>query len=260
MKMKSVFSLILAIFIVAGSAASFKATAQERDVGPKCTQWNSYRVLFKKGEGKISDETANSLAAFLKDSGRDCGYRLYATASKEGNYTKADGIAGRRLDATKDFLKTQGVKPEMVLALSHWVDDSAADTKQARSAILYTLPKQGISCRQYEKRSPLQVPMFFDSQSLVISPQVKSDLEKFATSIKDTRCNVELTAMAAKEFTGANTAKTNKELAKQRVKAIMDILTAAGIDSDRLIDTHVDYVGDKKPNTAKNRLATASLM
>ncbi|WP_281010018.1 MULTISPECIES: hypothetical protein [unclassified Mesorhizobium] len=40
----------------------------------------------------------------------------------------------------------------------------------------------------------------------------------------------------------------------------MDIMTAIGIDSDRLIDTNVEYVGDKKPNTAKNRMATASLM
>ncbi|TGP57159.1 hypothetical protein EN873_03420 [bacterium M00.F.Ca.ET.230.01.1.1] len=258
--MKSIVSLVLGLFIVAISAAFFTATAQERDVGPKCTQWNSYRVLFKKDDGKISGEAAKGLAAFLKDAGRDCGYRLYATASKEGAYDKADTVAGRRLNAASDFLKAQGVKPEMVLALSHWVDDSAADTNQARSAILYTLPKQGISCRQYEKRSPVQVPLFFDSKSSVISPQVKSELEKFAASIKDTRCNVELTATAAKEMTGADPAKTNKDLAKQRVKAIMDILTAAGIDSDRLVDTNVDYVGDKKPNTAKNRLATASLM
>ncbi|TIP16503.1 MAG: hypothetical protein E5X92_12885, partial [Mesorhizobium sp.] len=163
-------------------------------------------------------------------------------------------------NATRAFLKAQGVKPEMVLALSHWVDDRASDRNQARSAILYTLPKQGISCRQYEKRSPAQVALFFDSRSSVISPPVKRDLEKFANSIKDTRCNVELTALAAKEITGANAAKTNKDLAKQRIKAIMDIMTAIGIDSDRLIDTNVEYVGDKKPNTAKNRMATASLM
>jgi len=55
-------------------------------------------------------------------------------------------------------------------------------------------------------------------------------------------------------------AKANKELARQRVKAMVDILTAARIDSDRLIDTNVEYVGDSKPNTANNRLATASLM
>jgi hypothetical protein len=55
-------------------------------------------------------------------------------------------------------------------------------------------------------------------------------------------------------------AKANKELARQRVKAMVDILTAAGIDSDRLIDANVEYVGDSKPNTANNRLATASLM
>ena len=52
----------------------------------------------------------------------------------------------------------------------------------------------------------------------------------------------------------------NKELAKQRVKAIEDILIAAGIDSDRLVDTKVEYVGDQKPNDARSRLATASLM
>ncbi|OHV86868.1 OmpA family protein [Mesorhizobium sp. ORS 3428] len=256
--MKFVFSLALAFIIVASSAICFKAAAEERDVGPKCTQWNSYRVLFKKGNGKISDETAKSLAVFVKGAGRDCGYRLYATASKEGN--KAYDIAGRRLNATADFLRVQGVKPEMVLAVQHWVDDGAADTNQARSAIVYTLPKQGISCRKYEKRSAVQVNLVFDSQSSVISPQVKSDLEKFAASIKDARCNVELTAQAAKEFTGADAAKTNKDLAKQRIKAIVDVMTAAGINNDRLIDTHVDYVGDKKPNIAKNRLATASLM
>jgi len=66
--------------------------------------------------------------------------------------------------------------------------------------------------------------------------------------------------LAAREFTRANAAKTNKDLAKQRVKAIVDILTEAGIDSDRLVDTTVDYVGDKKPNVDVNRLATASLM
>ncbi|WP_167483925.1 OmpA family protein [Mesorhizobium tamadayense] len=259
--MKSIVGLVLGLFVVAVSGAFFTAAAaQERDVGPKCTQWNSYRVLFKKGDGKISDETAKGLAAFVKDAGRDCGYRLYATASKEGAYDKADSIAGRRLNATSDFLKAQGVKPEMVLALSHWVDDRATDKNQARSAILYTLPKQGISCRRYEKRSPVQVALFFDSKSSVISQRVKSELEKFAAGIKDSRCNVELTATAAKEITGAKPDKTNKDLAKQRIKAIMDILTAAGIDSDRLIDTNVEYVGDRKPNTAKSRLATASLM
>jgi hypothetical protein len=206
--MNKLFSLVpvFVVIVLAGIAASFGAAAQERDVGPKCVQWNSHRVLFKKGDG------------------------------------------------------TQGVKPEMVLALSHWVDDGAADTNTARSAILYTLPKQGISCRQYEKRNPLQVDLFFYSQSYIISPQVKGDLEKFASSIRDSRCNVELTALAAKEFTGADAAKTNKELAKQRVKAMVDIFTAAGIDSDRLVDTSVEYVGDKKPNVASSRLATASLM
>lgn len=257
--MKKSFSLVLALIIIVGSAAFFGAIAQERDVGPKCVQWNSYRVLFNKGDGKISGESAKSLAAFIKDAGHDCGYRLYATASKEGNYNKAYDVAGRRLNATGDFLKAQGVKPEMVLALSHWVDD-AADTNTARSAILYTLPKQGISCRQYEKRSAVQVDLFFYSQSYVISPQVKADLEKFAASIRDSRCNVELTAFAAREFTGADAAKTNKELAKQRVKAIEDILTAAGIDSDRLVDTNVEYVGDQKPNVVRSRQATASLM
>ncbi|MGX5849982.1 OmpA family protein [Mesorhizobium sp. PL10] len=258
--MKKSFSLVLALIVIVCSAAFFTASAQERDVGPKCVQWNSYRVLFTKGVGTISEESVKALAAFIKDAGHDCGYRLYATASKEGNYNKAYDIAGRRLDATGDFLKAQGVKPEMVLALSHWVDDGAADTNTARSAILYTLPKQGISCRQYEKRSPVQVDLFFYSQSYVISPQVKADLEKFAASIRDSRCNVELTAFAATEFTGANAAKTNKELAKQRAKAIEDILTAAGIDSDRLVDTHVEYVGDQKPNVVRSRLATASLM
>jgi outer membrane protein OmpA-like peptidoglycan-associated protein len=258
--MKKSFSLVLALIVFVCSAASFTAAAQERDVGPKCVQWNSYRVLFEKGDGKISGESAKALAAFVKDAGHDCGYRLYATASKEGNYNKAYDIAGRRLDATGDFLKAQGVKPEMVLALSHWVDDGAADTNTARSAILYTLPKQGISCRQYEKRSPVQVDLFFYSQSYVISPRVKADLETFAASIRDSRCNVELTALAGTEFTGADAAKTNKELAKQRVKAIEDILTAAGIDSDRLVDTKVEYVGDQKPNDARSRLATASLM
>ncbi|RWM93197.1 MAG: hypothetical protein EOR86_20345 [Mesorhizobium sp.] len=256
--MRNTLSLVLAVVTLAVSAIFFGATAQERDIGPKCIQWHSYRVLFKKGDGRVTDEAGKSLAAFVKDAGRDCGYRVYATASKEGR--KAYEIAGRRLDAVSDFLTTQGVKPEMVLPVQHWVDDGAADTKQARSAIVYTLPKQGISCRQYEKRSPVQVQLVFDSKSSVISPQVKSDLEKFANSIKDTRCNVELTALAAKEITGANAAKTNKDLAKQRIKAIMDIMTAIGIDSDRLIDTNVEYVGDKKPNTAKNRMATASLM
>lgn len=258
--MRAVICISLGLLFVAISGSFFTAAAQERDLGPKCTEWNSYRVLFKKDDGKISDETAKGLAAFVKETGHDCGYRLYATASKEGGYDKADGIAGRRLSATRDFLKDQGVKPEMVLALSHWVDDSVADTNQARSAILYTLPKQGISCRQYEKRSPVQIALFFNSKSSVISSKVKRALNKFAASIRDTRCNVELTAMAAKEIAGTDAAKTNKGLAKQRVKAIMDILTAAGIESDRLIDTNVDYVGDKKPNTAKNRMATASLM
>lgn len=258
--MKKSFILVLAFISAAASTVGFSAVAQERDLGPNCTQWNSYRVLFNKGDGKISTDSASALKAFIKDAGQDCGYRLYATASKEGGYDKADGIAGRRLNATSDFLKAQGVKPEMVLALSHWVDDGAADTKTARSAILYTLPKQGISCRQYEKRAPVQVHLFFDSQSSVISSQIKDDLDKFAASIKDSRCNVELTALAAKEFKGANVAKTNKALAKQRVKAMVDILTAAGIDSDRLIDTNVEYIGDSKPNTARNRLATASLM
>lgn len=258
--MKKLFSLVLALIVFVCSAAPFTAAAQERDVGPKCVQWNSYRVLFEKGDGKISGESAKALAAFVKDAGHDCGYRLYATASKEGNYNKAYDIAGRRLDATGDFLKAQGVKPEMVLALSHWVDDGAADTNTARSAILYTLPKQGISCRQYEKRSPVQVDLFFYSQSYVISPRVKADLETFAASIRDSRCNVELTALAATEFTGADAAKTNKELAKQRVKAIEDILIAAGIDSDRLVDTKVEYIGDQKPNDVRSRLATASLM
>jgi len=69
-----------------------------------------------------------------------------------------------------------------------------------------------------------------------------------------------LTAFAATEFTGADAAKTNKQLAKQRLKAIQDILTAAGIDSDRLVDTKVEYVGDQKPNVVRSRLATASLM
>ncbi len=172
------------------------------------------------------------------------------------------GVCGadRRLNATSDFLKTQGVKPEMVLPVQHWVDDGAADTKAARSAILYTLPKQGISCRKYEKRGPVQVDLFFDSQSYVISPRVKDDLEKFAASIQNSRCNVELTALAAREFTGADAAKTNKELAKQRVKVMVDILTAAGIDRDRLVETNVEYVGDKKANVARSRLATASLM
>jgi len=55
-------------------------------------------------------------------------------------------------------------------------------------------------------------------------------------------------------------AKANKELARQRAKATVDILTAAGIDRDRLIDANVEYVGDSRPNTANNRLATASLM
>jgi hypothetical protein len=256
--MKCVFSLFLGLFIVACSAGSFTAMAADRDIGPKCTQWNSYRVLFKKGEDKISDEAAKNLAAFVKDAGHDCGYRLYATASKEGD--KAYDISGRRLNAAAAMLKTQGVKPEMVLAVQHWVDDSATDTNQARSAILYTLPKQGISCRKYEKRSPAEVDLYFSSQSAIISPQLKSDLEALAASIRDSRCNVELTAVAAKEFTGADAAKTNKALAKQRIKVMVDILTAAGIDSDRLIDTNVDYVGDKKPNVAKNRLATASLM
>ena len=258
--MKKSFILVLAFISTFASAVSFGAAAQQRDVGPNCTQWNSYRVLFNKGDGKISKDSANALKAFIKDAGKDCGYRLYATASKEGSYNKANDIAGRRLDVTSDFLKAQGVKPEMVLALAHWVDDGAADTNKARSAILYTLPKQGISCRQYEKRAPAQVALFFYSQSSVISPQVKDDLDKFAASIKDSRCNVELTAVAAKELTGASAAKANKELARQRVKAMVDILTAAGIDSDRLIDTNVEYVGDSKPNTANNRLATASLM
>ena len=44
------------------------------------------------------------------------------------------------------------------------------------------------------------------------------------------------------------------------MKAIENILTAAGIDSDRLVDTKVEYVGDQKPNVARSRLATASLM
>lgn len=258
MKNSSYLALAFIIIVMAGSAASFGAAAQERDVGPKCVQWNSYHVLFKKGDSKISGDSANALKAFIKDAGRDCGYRLYATASKEGD--KAYDIAGRRLNATGDFLKAQGVKPEMVLTVQHWVDDGAADTNAARSATLYTLPKQGISCRQYEKRSPVQVDLFFSSQSYVISPQVKDDLEKFAASIRDLRCNVELTALAAKEFTGANAAKTNKELAKQRVKVMMDILTAAGIDSDRMVDTNVEYIGDKKPNVASSRLAIASLM
>lgn len=258
--MKMSFSLVLAFIVVAGSILSFGAAAQELDVGPKCTQWNSFRVLFKKGDGKISDETANALTAFIKEAGHDCGSRLYATASKEGGYDKAYDIAGRRLSATGDFLKAQGVKPEMVLALSHWVDDGAADTNTARSAILYTLPKQGISCRQYEKRDPVQINLFFYNQSSVISRQIKDDLDKFAASIRDSRCNVELTGLAAKEFTGSSAAKKNKELAKKRVKAIVDILTAAGIDSDRLIDTNVEYVGDNKPNVATSRLATASLM
>lgn len=69
-----------------------------------------------------------------------------------------------------------------------------------------------------------------------------------------------LTVFAATEFTGADAAKTNKQLAKQRLKAIEDILTAAGIDSDRLVDTKVEYVGDQKPNVVRSRLATASLM
>jgi phosphoribosylaminoimidazole-succinocarboxamide synthase len=94
----------------------------------------------------------------------------------------------------------------------------------------------------------------------VIGPRVKADLEAFAASIRDSRCNVELTALATTEFTGADAAKTNKELAKQRVKAIEDILTAAGIDSDRLVDTKVEYVGDQKPNDVRSRMATASLM
>jgi outer membrane protein OmpA-like peptidoglycan-associated protein len=256
--MKKSSYLALTFIVVAGSTASFGAAAQERDVGPKCVQWNAHRVLFKKGDGTISKDSANALTAFIKEAGHDCGYRLYATASKEGN--KAYDIAGRRLNATSDFLKAQGVKPEMVLPVQHWVDDAAADTKTARSAILYTLPKQGISCRQYEKRSPIQIDLFFDSQSYVISPQVKDALEKFAASIRDSRCNVELTAYAAKELTGADASKTNKELAKQRVKAIEDILTAAGIDSDRLVDTNVEYVGDQKPNVARSRQATASLM
>ncbi|RJT34239.1 hypothetical protein D3227_23380 [Mesorhizobium waimense] len=260
LKMKMSFSLVLAFIVVAGSILSFGAAAQERELGPKCTQWNSFRVLFKKGDGKISDKSAKGLAAFIQEAGHECGYRLYATASKEGGYDKAYDIAGRRLSATGDFLKAQGVKPEMVLALSHWVDDGAADTNTARSAILYTLPKQGISCRQYEKRDPVQVHLFFYNQSSVISQQIKDDLDKFAASIRDARCNVELTALAAKEFTGSSAAKKNKELAKKRVKAIVDILTAAGIDSDRLIDTNVEYVGDKKPNVATSRLATASLM
>lgn len=258
--MKKSLGLVLAFIVIAGSAMSFGAAAQERDVGPKCVQWNAHRVLFKKGDGTISKDSANALTAFIKEAGRDCGYRLYATASKEGNFNKAFDIAGRRLNATGDFLKAQGVKPEMVLALSHWVDDGAADTNTARSAILYTLPKQGISCRQYEKRSPVQVVLFFDNQSYVISARVNDDLERFAASIRDSRCNVALTAFAATEFTGADAAKTNKELAKQRLKAIEDILTAAGIDSDRLVDTKVEYVGDQKPNVVRSRLATASLM
>jgi len=256
--MKKSLNLVLAFIVITGCAVSFVAAAQERDVGPKCVQWNEHRVLFKKGDGTISKDSATALAAFIKEAGHDCGYRLYATASKEGD--KAYDIAGRRLNATSDFLKAQGVKAEMVLPVQHWVDDGAADTKAARSAILYTLPKQGISCRKYEKRSPVQVVLFFSSKSYVISPRVKDDLEKFAASIRDSRCNVELTAYAAKEFIGADAAKTNKELAKQRVKAIEDILTAAGIDSDRLVDTNVEYVGDKKPNVARSRLATASLM
>ncbi|RVC56759.1 MAG: hypothetical protein EOS65_08430 [Mesorhizobium sp.] len=258
--MKKSFILVLAFISAVASTVTFSAVAQERDVGPNCTQWNSYRVLFKKGDGKIAEDSANALKAFIKDAGKDCGYRLYATASKEGGYDKADGIAGRRLNATSDFLKVQGVKPEMVLALSHWVDDSATNTNTARSAIGYTLPKQGISCRQYERRAAVQVHLFFDSQSSVISSRIKNDLEKFAASIKDSRCNVELTALAAKEFKGANAVKTNKALARQRLKVIVDILTAAGIDGDRLIDTNVEYVGDSKPNVARNRLAIASLM
>lgn len=47
---------------------------------------------------------------------------------------------------------------------------------------------------------------------------------------------------------------------QQRVKAIENILTAGGIDSDRLVDTKVEYVGDQKPNVVRSRLATASLM
>ena len=44
------------------------------------------------------------------------------------------------------------------------------------------------------------------------------------------------------------------------MKAIEDILSAGGIDSDRLVDTKVEYVGDQKPNVVRSRLATASLM
>ncbi|OWK20532.1 hypothetical protein AJ88_29890 [Mesorhizobium amorphae CCBAU 01583] len=138
--MKKSFSLVLAFIVVAGSILSFGAAAQEPDVGPKCTQWNSFRVLFKKGDGKISDEAAKALTAFIKEAGHDCGYRLYATASKEGGYDKANDIAGRRLSATGDFLKAQGVKPEWCWRFRIG-STTAPPTPTRRGAPSYTLSR-----------------------------------------------------------------------------------------------------------------------
>lgn len=258
--MRAMASLFLALFVFSIGTAMQQAAAQERDIGPKCTQWNQHRVLFKRGGHALTGESAASLLAFIKEAGRDCGYRLYATASKEGGFKTAFALAGRRLSSTERFLKENGVPPEMVLALSHWVDDNAKDVNESRSAIVYTLPKQGVSCRMTEQREPVEVQLWFNEKSYVISPQRKEDLEKFAQSILTSRCNIEVTAFAVNEFGGSKAEERNKELAKQRAKGVRDILIAVGIDADRIVNTSIKNLATNTPNTPSNRRAVASLM
>jgi outer membrane protein OmpA-like peptidoglycan-associated protein len=258
--MRALASILLTLAGISAGIQVLPAFSQEREIGPKCTPWNQHRVLFKRGGHSLTADSAATLLAFIKEAGRDCGYRLYATASKEGGFKTAFSLAGRRLSSTEAFLKENGVAPEMVLPLSHWVDDAAKDVKEARSAIIYTLPKQGVSCRKTEQRQPVEVQLWFEEKSYVISTQRKEDLENFAKSILSSRCNVEITAFAVSEYKGRKAEEKNKELAKQRAKGVRDILISAGIDADRLVNTAVKNAPVNTPNTASNRRAVAALM
>lgn len=256
--MRSLFLGALAIV----SMVAATSVGSARDVGPDCVRWKEYRFSFAEGQAELTAEEATRLADMVKATGRECGFRIYATAFEEGAGVDADAISLKRRDAVVDALLKAEVGDGYILPLNTWVEKSADDPAKARSAAVYTFPEQGMRCgREAAQKISDALELWFDNGSVVISKPRLRDMQTLVDSVLATDCNVGVAAYSATEVSGGSkVAEKNRQIAKMRSKAVIDALRQAGLPADRIVETGTYYVGDAQPNKLSTRRAVITVM
>jgi outer membrane protein OmpA-like peptidoglycan-associated protein len=261
--------------VVVGSEAetvSYGAGAQNRRVSVRvepiqiaaapsparrpCRSDTELSVAFAEGASDITDDQKAQLVRFLSQA-RQCSFQVSATASPAGENEALQSVAEARRESVAEFLRQNGVEAPRIVEMPAYVDEAAASPDAARAAVVRAYPRQGLVCSL--AAVPVQqdqLELWFAAESAVISGERLRDLSDFAAKALDSDCNIEIVSYAAKEVVASDAReqrRMNRQIARERSRAVRAALQAAGLPAQRVIIRTFEYIGDQEDNKPSAR-------